>query len=75
MLVLPIPTITESVLLSDIGGLPDLAISYFGAHALLALALPNQQNMPVTASPSPLIIGFALVLSLVTGILFGLPRR
>jgi predicted permease len=64
--------LTESVLLSGIGGLLGLAISYLGAHALLALAFPNQHNMPVTASPSILVIGFAFVLSLVTGILFGL---
>ena len=64
--------LTESVLLSGVGGLLGLAVSYLGAHALLALAFPNQQNMPVTASPSPLVIGFAFVLSLVTGILFGL---
>ena len=64
--------LTESVLLSGMGGLLGLAVSYLGAHALLALAFPNQQNMPVTASPSPLIIGFAIALSLVTGILFGL---
>jgi macrolide transport system ATP-binding/permease protein len=64
--------LTESVLLSGMGGLLGLAVSYFGAHALLALAFPNQQNMPVTASPSPLVIGFSFVLSLVTGILFGL---
>ena len=64
--------LTESVLLSAMGGLLGLAVSYLGAHALLALAFPNQQNMPVTASPSPLVIGFAFVLSMVTGILFGL---
>lgn len=64
--------LTESVLLSGVGGLLGLAVSYLGAHALLALAFPHQQNMPVTASPSPLVIGFAFVLSLVTGILFGL---
>jgi predicted permease len=64
--------LTESVLLSGLGGLLGLAISYLGAHALLALAFPNQHNMPVTASPSPLVIGFAFALSLVTGILFGL---
>lgn len=64
--------LTESILLSGIGGLLGLAVSYFGAHALLALAFPNQQHMPVTALPSPLIIGFAIALSLVTGILFGL---
>jgi predicted permease len=64
--------LTESVLLSVLGGLLWLAISYLGAHALLALAFPDQNNMPVNASPSPLVIGFAFALSLVTGILFGL---
>src|SRR5271154_3676994 len=64
--------LTESVLLAGMGGLLGLALSYLGAHALLALAFPNQHNMPVTASPSPLVIGFALALSLATGILFGL---
>ncbi len=64
--------LTESVLLSGLGGLLGLAVSYLGAHALLALAFPNQHNMPVHAAPSPLVIGFAFVLSLVTGVLFGL---
>ena len=64
--------LTESVLLSGMGGLLGLAISYLGAHALLALAFPDQHNMPVNASPSPLVIGFAFALSLLTGILFGL---
>src|SRR5262249_19014300 len=64
--------LTESILLSGLGGLLGLAVSYLGAHALLALAFPNQQNMPVNASPSPLVIGFAIILSLVTGVLFGL---
>src|SRR5271154_2538479 len=62
----------ESVVLSCMGGLLGLAVSYLGAHALLALAFPNQENMPVTASPSPLVIGFAFGLSLITGVLFGL---
>jgi predicted permease len=64
--------LTESVLLSAMGGLLGLAVSYLGAHALLALAFPHQQDMPVNASPSPLVIGFAFGLSLVTGVLFGL---
>jgi len=55
-----------------VGGLLGLAVSYLGAHALLALAFPNEHNMPITASPTPLVIGFAFALSLVTGILFGL---
>jgi macrolide transport system ATP-binding/permease protein len=64
--------LTESILLSGVGGVLGLAVSYLGAHALLALAFPDQHNMPVSASPSPLVIGFAFALSLVTGVLFGL---
>jgi predicted permease len=64
--------LTESVLLSSMGGLLGLAVSYLGAHALLALAFPDQHNMPVAASPSPMVIGFAFVISVVTGLLFGL---
>jgi predicted permease len=64
--------LTESVLLSGMGGLLGLAVSYLGAHALLALAFPDQHNMPVSASASPLVVGFAFALSLVTGVLFGL---
>jgi macrolide transport system ATP-binding/permease protein len=64
--------LTESVLLSGMGGLLGLAISYLGAHALLALAFPDRNNMPINASPSPLVIGFAFALSLLTGVLFGL---
>ncbi len=64
--------LTESVLLAGMGGLLGLAVSYLGAHALLALAFPDQHNMPVNDSPSLLVIGFAFALSLVTGVLFGL---
>jgi len=64
--------LTESVLLAGLGGLLGLAVSYLGAYALLALAFPHEQNMPVTASPSLPVIGFAFGLSLLTGILFGI---
>src|ERR1700677_3518968 len=64
--------LTESVFLSGMGGLLGLAVSYLGANALLALAFPNQHNMPVNAYPSLVVIGFAFALSLLTGVLFGL---
>jgi predicted permease len=64
--------LTESILLSAMGGVLSLAVSYLGAHALLALAFPDQNNMPINAAPSPLVIGFAFALALVTGLVFGL---
>jgi predicted permease len=63
--------LTESVLLSCIGGLAGLAVAYAGSRTILALAFPDARNMPIDASPSLPILGFAFLLSLLTGILFG----
>ena len=63
--------LTESILLSCIGGLAGLAVAYLGSHTILALAFPDARNMPVDASPSPVVLGFAFLVSLVTGVLFG----
>ena len=63
--------LTESILLAGIGGVAGLGVAYLGAHMLLVMAFPGAQNVPINAAPSPLVIGFAFALSLVTGILFG----
>ena len=63
--------LTESVLLAGLGGIVGLAVAYAGARMLLAMAFPGAQNIPINAVPSPLVIGFAFTLSLLTGILFG----
>ncbi len=63
--------LTESVVLSLLGGIAGLAVAYAGARLLLSLAFPGAHNVPIDASPSLAVIGFAFVLSLVTGILFG----
>jgi predicted permease len=63
--------LTESVLLSSLGGLLGLAVAYGGTRMLLALAFPGAQGVPIEASPSGAVIGFAVGLSVFTGILFG----
>jgi macrolide transport system ATP-binding/permease protein len=63
--------LTESVLLSLIGGAAGLAVAYAGSHMMLALAFPRAKNMPVEASPSLAVLGFAFLVSLLTGIIFG----
>jgi len=63
--------LTESVLLSCIGGIAGLAVAYAGSRSILALAFPNARNMPIEASPSLTVLGFAFLVSLVTGVLFG----
>ncbi len=63
--------LTESLLLAAIGGLAGLAVSYLGTRMLLMLAFPGEQSMPINAAPSPEIIAFAFVISMLTGVLFG----
>jgi predicted permease len=63
--------LTESIVLSVLGGAAGLLVAYLGARALLLLAFPGAQGLPIAASPSLPVLGFAFGLSLVTGILFG----
>jgi macrolide transport system ATP-binding/permease protein len=63
--------LTESILLAVMGGVAGLAVAYAGTHMLLMLAFPGEQNVPIHASPSLEVIGFAFGISLLTGILFG----
>jgi macrolide transport system ATP-binding/permease protein len=63
--------LTESVLLSCIGGLAGLSVAYAGSHTILSLAFPNAKYLPIEASPSPAVLVFAFLVSLITGVLFG----
>src|SRR4030095_2472182 len=62
----------ESVLLAFMGGLLGLTVAYAGTRMLMALTFPGAQNVPIDASPSGAVIGFAFGLSLLTGVLFGI---
>ena len=64
-------TLTESILLGCIGGLAGLGVAYAGCRTILALAFPDAHNMAIDPSPSLPILGFAFLVSLVTGVLFG----
>ena len=64
--------LTESILLSVIGGLAGLAVAYTGTHMMLSLAFPVSRNMPIQASPSLTVLGFAFLVSLLTGVVFGI---
>ena len=63
--------LTESVVLSCLGGLAGLAVAYAGSRTILALAFPDARNVTIDASPSLQVLGFAFLVSLATGILFG----
>jgi predicted permease len=64
--------LVESVLLGCAGGIVGLAVAYAGARMILALAFPDSPFLPVHATPSLVVLGFAFVLSLLTGVVFGI---
>ena len=63
--------LTESILLACIGGLAGLGVAYAGCHTILALAFPDAKYLPIDASPSLPVLGFAFLVSLAVGVLFG----
>jgi predicted permease len=63
--------LTESVILSTLGGMAGLAMAYAGTRVLLTLAFPGANNLPIDASPPFSVLMFGCGLSLLTGVLFG----
>jgi len=63
--------ITESVLLAVLGGLAGLVVAFAGARAILLIAFRGANFIPIDPRPSLPVLGFAFLLSLVTGVVFG----
>ncbi|MGH9453495.1 MAG: FtsX-like permease family protein, partial [Terriglobia bacterium] len=63
--------LTESILLAVAGGAAGLYVTYAGTRAILLLAFRGAHYVPISAQPSLPVLGFAFLLSLVTGIVFG----
>ncbi|MGB9416475.1 MAG: ABC transporter permease [Acidobacteriaceae bacterium] len=64
-------SLTESIVLSILGGIAGLGVAYLGVKAIVALAFHGAKYVPINAAPSLPVLGFAFALSLVTGVLFG----
>jgi predicted permease len=64
--------LTESILLSVIGGLLSLAVARWGTSALLVLASSGAQAIPLTVKLDARVLGFAFAISIATGVVFGL---
>jgi predicted permease len=64
--------LTESLLLGCMGGVAGLAVAYAGTKMILSLAFPDAPQLPIAASPSLPVLGFCFLLSLATGVVFGI---
>ena len=67
-------SLTESVVLSVMGGIAGVVVAYAGVKLVVGLAFHSAQFVPIDASPSLPVLAFAFLLSLVTGMLFGTAR-
>ncbi len=63
-------SITESLVLSVLGGFLGLGVAYLGVKAIVALAFSGRY-LPVAATPSMMVLAFAFAVSLLTGVIFG----
>ena len=65
--------LTESVMLSMIGGALGVLIAFWGIHAITALVSSNSdQPFPFVVAPDWRVLTFTISASVLTGILFGL---
>jgi predicted permease len=63
--------LTESIVLAVGGSIAGLAVASAAARLLLTLAFRSAHFLPISVAPSPFVLGFAMGLALLTGILFG----
>jgi predicted permease len=63
--------LTESILLAIFGGIAGLLVAIAAAKLLLLLAFRNSHFVPISAMPSMIVLGFAFLIALITGIIFG----
>jgi predicted permease len=63
--------LVESLVLSAFGGAAGIALAFVLTRGLLSL-VPSQEPLLIAAHPDPRILVFALVLTALTGIVFGL---
>jgi len=65
--------LTESVMLSVLGGALGILFAYWGAHAIISFVSSNQARPLGFATGVDLrVLGFTVTISLLTGILFGI---
>lgn len=63
--------LTESVLLAAFGGLAGIALAWWGSRLLLMMASDGPEPLPLDVTPNLRILGFTLLASLLSALIFG----
>ena len=64
--------LTESLLLFVIGSIGGVAVAWFATGALERIPIPGDSSLSLELSPDPRVYVFAVLVSLATGLVFGL---
>jgi predicted permease len=64
-------TLVESLLLSLVGGAAGIVLSHIAARAIVVATFRGNAFIPIDTQPSLPVLGFAIALSLLTGVVFG----
>jgi predicted permease len=64
--------LTESLLLFIVGALGGMAVAWLATGALERIPIPGDASLSMELSPDPRVFVFALAVSLLTGLVFGL---
>ncbi len=64
-------SLTESMALSLLGGVAGVLVALLGTRLLLRLAFSGARFVPIDPNPSMAVLGFAFMLALLTGVVFG----
>jgi predicted permease len=63
--------LTESVLLAAIGGFAGVALAWWGSRLLVVMASAGSEPLPLDVTPNTRILGFTLLASLLSAVIFG----
>jgi predicted permease len=63
--------LTESVLLAGMGAAAGILLSWWGSHLLILMASTGSEPLPLDVTPNTRILGFTLLVSLLSALVFG----
>jgi predicted permease len=64
-------SLTESLLLASLGGITGIILAWLGSRVLVIMASAGSETLPIDVTPNARILGFTLLASLLSAVIFG----